>query len=259
MGIMVSEVYEKAAAIVRKWNRRQHVDIETFVREGLRHGLPNRDWAHIKLQALDVEAQLLAIKSLIRRNQQADEDLNQKILNLRKQDHKRTGLWVDDVDHSVFQDVAHSMAAIGMLAPFIEALFTAILPCLPKEKKGNDQGIVKAITHLSKLRGLAHFFPEDYEKTLEALFLYRNKMFHNGFIWPENERNKFQKTIKERGWPQNWFEEITYKEDSRKKTETPWIFCMSDKFIEHCLWTIGQVLDGYGKSLRERGLEAYGI
>ena len=38
---------------------------------------------------------------------------------------------------------------------------------------------------------------------------------------------------------------------------------MSDKFIEHCLWTIGQVLEGYGKSLSTAevtsGLEAYGI
>ena len=199
MGIMTSEVYEKAAAIVRKWNRGQHVDIETFVREGLCHGLTNRDWAHIELQVLDVEAQLLAIKSLICRNQQADEDLNQKIRNHRKQDQKRTGLWADDVDQSFFQKAAHSMAATGMLAPFIETLFTAILPCLPKEKGKNNQGIVKAITYLSKLRGLAQFFPEDYEKTLDALFLYRNKMFHNGFIWPENERNKFQKTIKEHG------------------------------------------------------------
>ncbi len=188
---MVSEVYEKAAAIVRKWNKRHHVDIETFVEGVLRHGLTDRDWAHIELQVLDVEAQLLAIKSLIRRNQQADEDLNQKIRNLRKQDQKRTGLWVDDVYQSFFQDVAHSMAAIGMLAPFIEALFTVILPCLPKEKEKNKQGVVKAITYLSKSRGLAQFFPEDYEKTLDALFLYRNKMFHNGFIWPENERDKF--------------------------------------------------------------------
>ncbi len=127
-----------------------------------------------------------------------------------------------------------------MLAPFIEAIFTAIFPCLPKEKKKKNQGIAKAIICLSKSKKLIHFFPEDFEKTIEALFLYRNKMFHNGLIWPENERKQFR--IKKGGWPQSWFEETT-------DTEQPWIFYMSTEFIEHCLWTIEQVLDGYGKSL----------
>ncbi|MXZ33909.1 MAG: hypothetical protein F4X19_02150 [Acidobacteria bacterium] len=224
------------------------MDIATFVERGLRHALTDRDWAHIELQALDVEAQLLAIKSLIRRNLQADEDLNRRINDLRKQDSEGNGFWVDDIYQSFFQEAAHSMAAAGMLAPFIEAIFAAIFPCLPKEKKKKNQGIAKAITCLSKSKKLTHFFPDDYEKTIEALFLYRNKMFHNGFIWPENKRNEFQKRIKEGGWPQSWFQETTYK-DSREKTEKPWILYMSTEFIEHCLWTIEQVLDGYGKSL----------
>ena len=109
------------------------------------------------------------------------------------------------------------MAAVGMLAPFTETLFTKFFPCLPKEKDKNRQGIVKAISYLSKSKGLANFFPENYEETLDALFSYRNKMFHNGFIWPENERNKFQERINDRGWPTNWFVETSYQ-DSRDKT-----------------------------------------
>ena len=62
MGIMVNEIYAKAAAIVREWNRRQPLDMGTFEEGVLRHALTNRDWAHIQLQALDVEAQLLAIE-----------------------------------------------------------------------------------------------------------------------------------------------------------------------------------------------------
>lgn len=137
-----------------------------------------------------------------------------------------------------------------MLAPFIESLFAAIFPSLPKEIETNRrEGISKVIPRLAEWDGLAHFFPDDYENVLEALFLYRNKMFHNGFIWPENGRKKFRKKINESGWPQSWFEETTHK-DSLKKTETPWIFCMSTEFIEHCLWTIRLVLDGYGRSHR---------
>ena len=140
------------------------------------------------------------------------------------------------------------MAAVGMISPFLEAVFTAIFPSLPRKKK-EQGGIAAAIRQLAESNGLAQFFPEDYGKTLDALFLYRNKMFHNGFIWPERVRNNFQKTITDSGWPRNWFGETIYR-DSRNKREKPWIFCVSDEFIEHCLWTIGQVLDGYRKFLR---------
>ena len=246
-----SEVNAKASAIVREWDRRQPLDIETFEEGVLLHALTNRDWAHIELRVLDVEAQLLAIKSLIRRNRQADEDLNRRIDDLRKQDQQGNDFWVDDIYQSFFQDVAHSMAAVGMLAPFIEALFTAIFPRLPDEKAKDKQGIVKATTQLAESSGLAQFFPDDYEKTLDALFLYRNKMFHNGFIWPLDVRKKFQKTIKERGWPCNWFEETIHKDPCEKgDKEMPWIFCMSADFIEHCLLTVENILDGYGKSVR---------
>ena len=235
------------------------MDIETFEEGLLRHALTNRDWAHIELRVLDVDAQLLAIKSLIRRNQRADEELEQEIKDLYEQARRTTEVrnspyqddrWVDETYQSFFQDAAHSMAAVGMLAPFIESLFTAIFPRLPKERKKNKhEGIAKVIPQLAESNGLSQFFPDDYNKVLDALYLYRNKMFHNAFMWPKDKRNKFQKTIKKRGWPQNWFKEIPYK-DSRKSTETPWIFCMSVEFIEYCLLTVEKILDGYGKWVR---------
>ena len=243
------------------------MDVEKFMDGVLCHALTDRDLAHIKLRDLahielrdiDVEAQLLAIKNLIRCNQQAKEDLEHKIKDLCEQARRTTETgnspyqddrWVDETYQSFFQHAAQSMAAVGMLVPLIESLFAIIFPSLPKEiEKNKHEGIVKVILRLAKSHGLAQFFPGDYKNVLEALFLYRNKMLHNGFIWPEKERNKFQKKIKEGGWPQSWFEETSYK-DSPKKTETPWIFCMSTEFIEHCLWTVRQVVDGYGKSLR---------
>ena len=35
---------------------------------------------------------------------------------------------VDHLHQSVFQDAAHSMAAVGMLAPFVESLFKQAFP-----------------------------------------------------------------------------------------------------------------------------------
>ena len=66
MGIMVSDVYEglveagacdtntkaDAEAIGRKWNRSQHMDIESFVERALRYALTDRDWAHVELRSL---------------------------------------------------------------------------------------------------------------------------------------------------------------------------------------------------------------
>ena len=76
-----------------------------------------------------------------------------------------------------------------------------------------------------------------------ALFTYRNRMFHHGFEWPMNERKKFDEMIREEGWPPEWF----------RKSESggePWIFYMSDQFVQHCLTTIDQVLEGVGRYLK---------
>ena len=69
-------------------------------------------------------------------------------------------------------------------------------------------------------------------------------MFHHGFEWPMKERHKFDKTIQQKGWPPEWFE----------KSETgdePWVFYMSAQFIQHCLTTIDQVLEGVGTYLKQ--------
>ena len=77
---------------------------------------------------------------------------------------------------------------------------------------------------------------------LAALFGYRNNMFHNGFEWPLEKREKFAQRIKNSGWPDAWFGKAT-------RDKEPWIFYMSPDFIEHCLHTIDQVLEGVGRYL----------
>ena len=101
--------------------------------QGLKRSLSYSGWHPVK--DLDFEAQLLAIKDLLRRNRQADEDLEQKIKDLYEQAKRTTEVWrnspyqddrfVDETYQSFFQDAAHSMAAVGMLAPFLEAVFVA--------------------------------------------------------------------------------------------------------------------------------------
>jgi hypothetical protein len=58
---------------------------------------------------------------------------------------------------------------------------------------------------------------------LEALFEYRNYMFHNGFEWPQARCAQFAARIDKSGW-QDWFSTFT-------RGGEPWIFYMTEAFI----------------------------
>ena len=254
-----------------------------------KQNLTDREWTRRKvLRGIDFEMQLLAIKSLLSRNQQAEDDLKREIDDLRKQfqqavqaaqagqeaqDSGDGPLLVDRMFESFFEEIANSMAAVGMLAPFVEALFVAVFQHFKEEgttepspedprrqatersfwdphlvhKQGKpEKDLVKGISQLAGSIGLEQFLPKDYRKTLQALFLYRNKMFHCGLEWPEKERINFRS--QKNNWPAKWFSEATVD-------EAPWLFSMSPEFIRHCLQTIDGILDGVGAYARDRASE----
>ena len=215
---------------------------------------------------INLKAHLLAIKNLLQRNRKSDEELKREIESLIEQAEQQDedDRWVWRAQDEAFQAAAHSMAAVGMLAPFVEMLFVRIFESIrnrklhdpepqskekkfwnPKQKKG---GVSNGIKTLAEYSGLAEFLPDDYHKTVDALFCYRNAMFHNGFEWPEEECEKFQKASLV--WPQGWFEsasrdgffksgvEADLHPDTRR-------FDMQAKFIEHCLNTIDKVIEGF--------------
>ena len=222
---------------------------------------------------------------MIRRNQLDDEALAAEIKELdedvrayaRWNAKYRMYLedrWLDALHQSGFQGAAHSMAAVGMLAPFIESLFVSIFSGLRKyvqiknngsnddpriaapqdefwdphfafDPGGYRRAIVDGIEQLSRTIGLSKYLPSGYVKMLSALFAYRNKMFHLGFEWPMKERCKFNKRVQSGEWPDEWFGKAT-------RGDKPWIFYMSDEFITHCLKTIDEVLEAIGAYFRER-------
>lgn len=245
----------------------------------------NRDLAMYLIGERDLEAQLLAIKGLLSRNQQDDEALEAKIKQLdeeiRANAHRSAMYrmrieddWLDSLHYGIFQDAAHSMAAVGMLAPFIESFFVSIFSGLrdherndkiasnddPKTPTASNEswdpqrvyddqwrrpGVVNGILRVARATGMAIYLPSGYDKVLKALFAYRNKMFHLGFEWPKEERMKFDKRVKSGEWPAEWFGKAT-------RDHEPWIFYMSDGFITHCLETIDEVLEGVGAYFRDR-------
>jgi hypothetical protein len=97
---------------------------------GLRH-MDDRDMACVILPDLDYEAQLVAIADLLRRHKKEDEQTAAQIKEVEDFARRTSGLrnehavdeWIDLLHGSTYQEAAHSMAAIGMIAPLIESLF----------------------------------------------------------------------------------------------------------------------------------------
>ncbi|MDR3483926.1 MAG: hypothetical protein P4M05_03335 [Bradyrhizobium sp.] len=243
-------------------------------------GIPeigNRDAALALLPDLDFDAQLLAIRHLLRRNREADQQLEREMQDLSAYAH-RTGSehaqddWGELFQISVHQDAAHSMAAVGVLAPLLESIFYQAFQKMPGHLEsgagrlashprgrlaaadlwdchffwkagGRQKNIVEGVLQLSDAAGLKPHLPADLRPTLDALFAYRNKMFHCGFEWPDDERRAFEARIRDSNWPSDWFARATRGGD-------PWIFYMSELFIEHSLTTIDQVIDGLGAFVR---------
>src|SRR2546430_12479329 len=87
--------------------------------------MSNRDRACGILPDLDYEAQLIAISALLRRNDQEDAETERQIKEVDEYARKTSGWrnqravdeWVDLLHGSTYQGAAHSMAALGVLAP----------------------------------------------------------------------------------------------------------------------------------------------
>ena len=250
-----------------------------------RFEVSDRDLAMYLFGDPDFEAQMLAIRGALSRNKQTDAAVAAKIKELDEQIRTYASRdqmyqmyledeWADALYDATFQDAAYSMAAVGMLVPFLESLFVSTFSGLrdhersdiiassddPKTAESSNEswdpqsvfehqrrrrGVVNGILHVSSTIGLAKYLPFSYDKMLNALFAYRNKMFHLGFEWPMKERCKFNKRVQSGEWPAEWFRKAT-------RGDEPWIFYMSDEFITHCLKTIDEVLEGVGAYFRER-------
>jgi hypothetical protein len=233
--------------------------------------LSPRDYACVLLD-FDYEAQVLAVRNLLRRNTIHEERTSEEIRDLEIRAQRLTGIanewavneWIDRIHGSVYQDAAHSMAAVGMLAPLIESIFSqaflSIKRYFPLRKNypshqrwildikeewnchyvlthRKKKDVAEGIWQLADAVGLAALLPAQTEDILKALFTYRNRMFHNGFEWPIEERRRFEDLVKK--WPASWFQ-------SSKTDEQPWVFYLSDSFISECMSLIEETITALG-------------
>ena len=239
--------------------------------------LSDDDAACLALPDLDYDSQLIAIRGLLNRQARADKERTAEIKKLEAFAAQVSGVrnqqavdeWVDRLSFSTYQDAADSMAAVGMIAPFIESLFYQAFQNIGHEmtkdvsppnnhkrwqRPAQDQwdchfvwdngrrkkDLVRGIMQLIEATGMTPYMPDDLQPTLSALFAYRNKMFHCGFEWPLEERRRFdERLMNEPHWPPDWFSKATSDGE-------PWIFYMSSVFIEHCLVRTDQIITGIG-------------
>jgi hypothetical protein len=235
--------------------------------------ISDRDMAEGFLFRVNYEAQLSAISDLLRRNNAEDQRLAAAV-NLNAEDaqsQQAVDEWGELFYTSVYQDAAHSMAAVGMIAPLMESLFVQGLneigkayfrDSLPNAKRaipdpkdfwncqkyydrrepiiGNrtKDNVVLGIGQLAGAIDLTPHLPADLMPTLEALFDYRNTMFHNGFEWPEDHCLKFKSRIAEKDWQSRF--------SCSSRGGEPWIFYMTQQFEDHCLAMSGRIIDASG-------------
>jgi hypothetical protein len=199
------------------------------------------------------------------------DSTTQKLSGIRNQ--QAVDEWVDRMHSSVYQDAAHSMAAVGMLAPLVESIFhqaylgtrayyasqSMHLPshsrwqeaekdewdCYFVWNKGRrSNNLVDGIFQLADAVGLTPYLPTNIQPRLKALFMYRNKMFHNGFEWPTDERSKFDKIIRDEKWLGSWFKAAT-------SDGAPWIFYMTETYIADCISAIEKIIEATGRFARQ--------
>ena len=245
------------------------------------YDLSDRDYACVLLPDLDYEAQLYAIRDLLQCHMRADQLLCEEIKEIEAHVRQLSGIrnqqavdeWVDRMHASVYQDAAHSMAAVGMLAPLVESIFhqafletrvyyvshSMHLPSHPRcQEAGKDEwdchfvwnngrrnkNLVEGIFQLADAIGLTPHLPASIQPKLKALFVYRNKMFHHGFEWPVDERSKFVKLIQCERWPDTWF-------NAAISGGHPWIYYMTETYISDCVSVIEQIIDAIGCFARQ--------
>ena len=239
--------------------------------------LSNRDYAHFLFEDYDVDAQLLAIRAALATSRRAEQEQSAEIDTIAQLAQETDGAriedqWVDALHGSVYDDAARSAAAIGMLAPFVENLFTGIFRGMAKldeaklaltgesdrakrarqiywdphvhfQKHEQKADLVSGIIQLAEAEGLTTNLPGDLKPVLEALFSYRNEMLHNGFEWPAERRTKFAARVG--NWPKRWFA-------CSRFGGQPWVWYMTDEFIDRVLSLVEETMEAAGAEARTR-------
>ena len=207
----------------------------------------------LSILAPNYESQCVAIRSVLQRNQEAEDQASARIRELeadirrhRYPQHWADHHWVTQMHDWTFLEAAHSMAAIGLIAPLIESLFSQTVTYFKDAQTWKESrsrvGIAKAFLQIAENIDLRRHMPDDLDTTAPALFAYRNKMFHFGLEWPDRHLANFAKRVDSDGWT-SYFSRAESGKD-------PWFFYMTKGFVDRCLDTVYDIIVGVGSHAR---------
>lgn len=249
------------------------------IRLGFDQFMEDRDYLFRLVNTIDWDSQLEAIKGVLRRDQKASQAVSENIDELKLEAETYRGPHhehvvdehVDAMFRSSYSEAANSLAAIGMIVPMLESLYSQSFHSLgqmyaakgmvpPPHRRwdragahperwncqvyfGEDgkahQDIIRGIRQITVASGLAGHLPEGAANWIDAMLTYRNKMFHGGFEWSLAQRDQFNQQIAERQWG-DLFQSAT-------SDHKPWIFYIRDEVIAEMPKQIEGILDGMGR------------
>ncbi|MUZ64365.1 hypothetical protein [Agrobacterium vitis] len=241
--------------------------------------LDDRDYLHTLVHDIDWQAQLLAVRQMISRNRQAGEAFSKAIKDDAAELEAYNGphhyhyedQHTDMKFEASYRDAAESMAAIGMIAPMIESTFGQALAALGNmydrkklnpadhdrwkragnhkerwncqfyfnKKKQAKNNIFQGLPQLAAACGLDRFLSQDFMSWFEAMFVYRNFMFHGGFEWTIERRDFFEQEIEKNSWGKLF--------TCSTSNGRPWIFYLEDEAILAMPSMVEEMLDSLGR------------
>ncbi|TBE02316.1 hypothetical protein [Rhizobium ruizarguesonis] len=249
--------------------------------------LDDRDYLYTLVHNIDWQAQLRAVRLMISRNRQAGEAFSKAIeddaAEVRTYDGPHDDHWVnqhvDMIHESVYRDAAESMAAIGMIAPLVESTLGQSLAALGdmydrnnispgkqerwtraqkhkarwncqfyyNDKKEEKNNIILGMPQLAGACGLDKFLSQEFMSWFEAMFTYRNSMFHGGFEWTVDRRELFEKSVEKNGWDRFFSCSTT--------NGRPWIYYIKDEAIDALPTMVENMLDSLGRFTKSLPVE----
>lgn len=243
------------------------------------YGLRPRDRLLILNLALQYDEQLAAIRAVLALHRKASQALESERLSIEAAMTRLEGNafdraqddWGLNFYSSVYAEASYSVGALVMIAPFVEALFHQVYMAIASQpspsklagaherwQSGDDRqwdchfvfrrgrfykDLVPGVIQIADAIGLSEHLHDDLPARLAALFAYRNKMFHHGLEWPLPQRLAFQQQVDT--WPAHWFK----KAESDHK---PWIFYLSQSFLDEFIALINLTLDSMGTFIKEK-------
>ena len=153
------------------------------------------------------------------------------------------------------EDVRDSMMITATIWPFIERLLAEIFEEIYAQTKKPRIKRVKGEGHADKIiREIKHleyqdYMPENFEIAIQALYKYRNNMFHNGLLWPVKERTRFQEATENHNWSKEWFSGVYERKEGE---DIGYLITLSEDFIEYWNRAIKQILTAFDEYVQKQ-------